>query len=71
LITLESNSSKKKKKKQQTKKKPKNELRGLSNYRLLAKLVPTFADRRCHVVSVTGPYGHNLDFLLAATLSYR
>jgi hypothetical protein len=30
---------------------------------LSAKLVPTFADRRCHVVSVTNPYGRNLGFL--------
>jgi hypothetical protein len=47
----------------------KNEkLRGLSpraNYtgRLSAKLVPTFADRGCNVVSVTDPYGRILDFL--------
>jgi hypothetical protein len=27
------------------------------------KLVPTFADRACDVVSVTDPYGHNLSFL--------
>jgi hypothetical protein len=27
------------------------------------KLVPTFADRGCHVVSVTDPYGHILGFL--------
>jgi hypothetical protein len=44
-------------------------LRGLSpqaNYtdrHLSAKLVPTFADRGCHVVSVTDPYGHILGFL--------
>jgi CBS-domain-containing membrane protein len=30
---------------------------------LSAKLVPTFADRGCHVVSVTDPYGRILDFL--------
>jgi hypothetical protein len=36
-------------------------LRGLS--RLSAKLVPTFADRGCHMVSVTDPYGRNLGFL--------
>jgi CBS-domain-containing membrane protein len=30
---------------------------------LLAKLVSTFADRRCHVVSVTDPYGRILGFL--------
>jgi hypothetical protein len=28
-----------------------------------AKLVPTFADRGCHVVIVTDPYGRNLGFL--------
>jgi hypothetical protein len=31
--------------------------------RLSAKLVSTFADRCCHVVSVTNPYGRILDFL--------
>jgi CBS-domain-containing membrane protein len=30
---------------------------------LSAKLVPTFADRECHVVSVTDPYGRILGFL--------
>jgi hypothetical protein len=46
-----------------------NELRGLSSRandpdrRLLAKLVPTFADRGCHVISVTNPYAHNLGFI--------
>jgi hypothetical protein len=30
---------------------------------LSVKLVPTFADRECHVVSVTDPYGRNLGFL--------
>jgi hypothetical protein len=34
-----------------------------SDRRLLAKLVPTFAVRRCHVVSVTDPYGRILGFL--------
>jgi hypothetical protein len=29
---------------------------------LSAKLLPTFVDRRCHVVSVTDPYGRNLGF---------
>jgi hypothetical protein len=53
--------------------KQKSKLRGLSlraNYtdlssdrRLSAKLVPTFADRWCHVVSVTDPYGRILGFL--------
>jgi hypothetical protein len=27
------------------------------------KLVPTFADRGCHIVSMTDPYGRNLGFL--------
>jgi hypothetical protein len=31
--------------------------------RLSAKLVPTFADKGCHVVSVTDPYGRILGFL--------
>jgi hypothetical protein len=31
--------------------------------RLSAKLVPTFADRGCHVVGVTEPYGRYLGFL--------
>jgi hypothetical protein len=30
---------------------------------LSAKLVLTFEDRGCHVVSVTDPYGRNLRFL--------
>jgi hypothetical protein len=30
---------------------------------LSAKLVPTFADRGCHVISVTDPYGRILGFL--------
>jgi CBS-domain-containing membrane protein len=34
-----------------------------SDSRLSAKLVPTFADRGCHVVSVTDPYGRILGFL--------
>jgi hypothetical protein len=31
--------------------------------RLSAKLVSTFADRGCHVVSVTNPYGRILGFI--------
>jgi hypothetical protein len=31
-----------------------------SDRRLSAKLVPSFADRRCHVVSVTDPHGRIL-----------
>jgi hypothetical protein len=34
-----------------------------SDCRLLAKLVPTFAARGCHMGSVTDCYGRNLDFL--------
>jgi hypothetical protein len=34
-----------------------------SDRRLLANLVPTFADRGCHVVSMTDPYGRILGFL--------
>jgi hypothetical protein len=34
-----------------------------SDRRLLAKLVPTFVDRGCHVVRMTHPYGHILGFL--------
>jgi hypothetical protein len=30
---------------------------------LSAKLVPAFVDRGCHMVSMTDPYGHILDFL--------
>jgi hypothetical protein len=34
-----------------------------SDSRLSVKLVPTFADRRCHVVSATDSYGRTFDFL--------
>jgi hypothetical protein len=40
-----------------------SELYRLSDHRLSAKLVPTFEDRGCHVVSVTDPYGRILAFL--------
>jgi hypothetical protein len=40
-----------------------SELYRPSDRRLSAKLVPTFADRGCHVVTVTDPYGRNLGFL--------
>jgi hypothetical protein len=36
-----------------------SELYRPNNHRLLKKLVPTFADRGCNVVSVTDPYGRN------------
>jgi hypothetical protein len=35
----------------------------LTDGRLSAKLVPTFEDRRCHVVSATDPHGPILGFL--------
>jgi hypothetical protein len=40
-----------------------SELYRPSDRRLSAKLLPTFADRGCHVVSVTDPYGSILGFL--------
>jgi hypothetical protein len=40
-----------------------SELYRPSDRRLSAKRLPTFADRGCHVVSVTDPYGRILDFL--------
>jgi CBS-domain-containing membrane protein len=40
-----------------------SELYRPSDRRLSAKLVPTFADIGCHVVSVTDPYGRILGFL--------
>jgi hypothetical protein len=40
-----------------------SELYRPSDRRLSATWLPTFADRGCHVVSVTDPYGRILDFL--------
>jgi hypothetical protein len=40
-----------------------SELYRPSNRRLSAKWLPTFADKGCHVVSVTDPYGRILGFL--------
>jgi hypothetical protein len=40
-----------------------SELYRQSDRRLSAKLVPTFEDRRCRVVTVTDPYGRILGFL--------
>jgi hypothetical protein len=40
-----------------------SELYRQSGRRKSAKLVPTFADGKCHVVSMTDPYGRILDFL--------
>jgi hypothetical protein len=42
---------------------PANELYQPINRRLSARLVPTFADRGFHVVSVTDPYGRIFGFL--------
>jgi hypothetical protein len=53
--------------KQQTKQTPwsesARELYRPSDRRLSVKWLPTFADRGCHVVSVTDPYGRILGFL--------
>jgi hypothetical protein len=40
-----------------------SELYRPSGRRLSAKLLPTFANRGCHMVSVTDPYGHIFGFL--------
>jgi hypothetical protein len=40
-----------------------SELYWPSDHWLSAKLAPTFADRGCHIVSVTEPHGRNLGFL--------
>jgi CBS-domain-containing membrane protein len=40
-----------------------SELYGLSDSCLSVKLVPTFADRGCHVVNVMDQYSHDLGFL--------
>jgi hypothetical protein len=40
-----------------------SELYRPSDRRLSAKCLPTFADKGCHVVSVTDPYGRILGFL--------
>jgi CBS-domain-containing membrane protein len=40
-----------------------SELYRPSDRHLLAKLVPIFADRGCHMVSVMDPYSHILAFL--------
>jgi CBS-domain-containing membrane protein len=40
-----------------------SELYRPSDSRFSAKLLPTFADTRCHVVSVMDPYGRILGFL--------
>jgi hypothetical protein len=42
---------------------PRSELYRPSNHRFSAKLQLTFADRGCHVVRVTDPYGRILGFL--------
>jgi CBS-domain-containing membrane protein len=35
------------------------------------KLMPTFADRGCHVVSVTDPYGRILGFLDSVQIKFK
>jgi hypothetical protein len=56
--------------------KTKAKLRGLSGLyrpsdrRLSVKLVQTFADRVCHLVSVTDPYGRILGFLDRSSYFY-
>jgi hypothetical protein len=40
-----------------------SELHRPSDCRMSAKLVPTFADRECHVVTLTDPYDHILGFI--------
>jgi hypothetical protein len=45
------------------KRKKKNSVASECEHRLSLKLVPTFGDIRCHVVSVTDPYGHIFGFL--------
>jgi hypothetical protein len=40
-----------------------SELYRPSDRRLSEKWLPTFADKGCHVVSVTDPYGRILDFI--------
>jgi hypothetical protein len=47
------------------------ELYWQSNRRLSEKLLPTFADRGCHVVSVTDPYGCILGFLDRSRFFYQ
>jgi hypothetical protein len=45
-----------------------SELYRPSHRRLSTKLVPTFTDGRCHVVSVTDPYGRILGFIVGKCL---
>jgi hypothetical protein len=47
-----------------------NELYLPSDRNLLATLVPTFAERGCHVVSATDPYGFILGFLLFFLITF-
>jgi hypothetical protein len=54
---------KKKKKKKTPWSESANEVYRPSDRRLSAKWLPTFADKGCHVVSVTDPYGHILGFI--------
>jgi hypothetical protein len=56
----------KKRKKKTPRSEYENEYR-LSDRSLSAKLVPTFADKGCHMVSVMDPYGRILIFLDRST----
>jgi hypothetical protein len=49
---------------------PTSKLYRPSDRHLLTKLVPTFVDSVCHVVSVTDPYGRILDFLDRPVIIY-
>jgi hypothetical protein len=48
-----------------------SELYRQSDRRLSAKMVPTFADRGCRVVSAAEPYGCNLGFLDRISLTVQ
>jgi hypothetical protein len=58
-----------KKKKKASRPESVSELYRPSDRRSSAKLMPAFVGRGCHVVSVTDPYGHILDFLASAWLN--
>jgi hypothetical protein len=48
-----------------------SELYRQSDRHLSAKLVPTFADRGCHVVSMTDSYGRFLGFQEGAAIFFQ
>jgi hypothetical protein len=62
-IMIQYNMTKKNKTKQTPLSESASELYRPSDRRLSAKWLPTFANKGCHVVSVTDPYGRILDFL--------